>query len=736
MRSDALGLFWEDRPVVKEAKAAPPKRTPPERTWERPDYLPGLKEAITFDVPLLSDDELLDIRLQASLKGENARFSYDVESYPNYFLCGFQDVVSRKVVQFELAEIDGVVVQSFNRPKMQWIVDSFCQVGFNSLSYDETIITLALAGCTPAQMWEATKLLIVDEMRPSDVLRRFKVKRMQFDHIDLIEVAPLRASLKIYGGRLHTKKMQDLPFVPGTVLNLNQMCIVKFYNVNDLGNTSDLHDSLKEQLSLRYSLSNEYKIDLRSKSDAQIAEAVLGNEIEALNGARAYKPSIDIGTVYRYNVPSFLKYQTPLMRWVLATVASAAFVVGESGAVGMPPELAALKINIGGSTYQMGIGGLHSTESSAVHVEDADNILKDVDVESYYPRIILNQGLYPRHLGPNFLRVYDMIVQRRIAAKHAGDKVTADSLKITINGSFGKLGSKWSILYAPDLLIQVTISGQLSLLMLIERLELCGIPVVSANTDGIVIKCPRNKQELCDYVVKCWEQECGYKTEETRYAALYSRDVNNYVAVKKKFDKVNKVWLDEVDGAKTKGAFAPTGLQKNPTNYVCVQAVVNLLTKRKPIYETIKECTDITKFVSVRTVSGGAVKVYEYEAPPVHNTKEELIRLAGWHEVVEGFWATRFSANMGEVTTDQAYEYAKVALSKPKRIEFLGKSIRWYYAKGAGGELVYAKNGNKVPKSDGAKPLMQLPEQFPEDIDYDWYIKETETMLGTLGYLN
>lgn len=733
MRSDALGLFWEDLPAVKTAKPPPPKRTPPERTWERPDYLPGLQEALDFNVPLLTDNELLDISLQARLTGDTAKFTYDVESYPNYFLCGFQHIATRKVVQFEIAVIDGVIVSTFNRAKMQWVVDNFCQVGFNSLGYDETIITLALAGCTTEQMWEATKLLIKDEMRPQDVLRKYKLKRLRFDHVDLFDVAPLRASLKIYGGRLHTKRMQDLPFVPGTVLTWNQICIVRLYNVNDLGNTSDLHDSLEEQLDLRVTMSNEYRIDLRSKSDAQIAEAVIGQEVESLNGARATRPTIDVGTAYRYKVPTFLRYTTPLMRWVLATVADARFVVDDSGSIYLPPELTAMKIAIGSSVYQMGIGGLHSTEKSTVHVEDADNIIVDRDVESYYPRIILNQGLFPYHLGTNFLRVYNMIVERRIAAKHAGDKVTADSLKITINGSFGKLGSKWSILYAPDLLIQTTVTGQLSLLMLIERLELCGIPVVSANTDGVVIKCPRVKQELLNYVIKCWEQDTNFKTEETRYAALYSRDVNNYVAVKKKWDKVNKVWLDEVDGAKTKGAFAKSGLQKNPTNYVCVEAVINLLTKRIPIYETITKCTDITKFVSVRTVSGGAVKVYEYMPPPAHNSSEELIRMAGFGEVVDGVWNTG-EGELSALTTVEAYKHACAVLSKPGRSEFLGKSIRWYYAQGVTGELVYAKNGNKVPKSDGAKPLMTLPDQLPDDINYDWYIKETETMLGTLGY--
>ena len=71
-----------------------------------------------------------------------------------------------------------------------------------------------------------------------------------------------------------------------------------------------------------------------------------------------------------------------------------------------------------------------------------------------------------------------------------------NALKVTVNGSFGKFGSPYSVLYSPDLLVQVTVTGQLSLLMLIQWMESQGISVVSANTDGVVVKCPKSKEEL------------------------------------------------------------------------------------------------------------------------------------------------------------------------------------------------------------------------------------------------
>ena len=160
----------------------------------------------------------------------------------------------------------------------------------------------------------------------------------------------------------------------------------------------------------------------------------------------------------------------------------------------------------------------------------------------------LGQRLYPSHIGSDFLTVYKGLVDKRIKAKREGNKVVNEALKVTINGSFGKFGSRWSALYGPNLLIQTTVTGQLSLLMLIEALELSGISVVSANTDGIVIYCHKRNQAVLNQIVGDWEAATGFNTEETEYTAIYSRDINNYLAIKS-------------DGSyKAKGAYADADL--------------------------------------------------------------------------------------------------------------------------------------------------------------------------------
>lgn len=248
----------------------------------------------------------------------------------------------------------------------------------------------------------------------------------------------------------------------------------------------------------------------------------------------------------------------------------------------------------------------------------------------------------------------------------------AETLKITSNGSFGKFGSPYSVLFSPNLLIQTTVTGQLALLMLIEEFELAGMKVISANTDGVVTKVPRTRRKTFESIIKDWEWETGLETEETEYLAIHSRDVNNYIAIPSKGDVKLKGSFSK-GGPGLKGAM---GMKKNPTNEVCIDAVINYLKEGKPLIETIRECTDIRQFITIRKVNGGAVK--------------------------DG--------------------------------DDVGKVIRFYYAQGVTGTITYKKTGNDVPKTEGAKPLMVLPDDFPDDVDYSWYLREATAMLQDLGH--
>lgn len=727
---DYLEHIYPLHRAYDEVRGKTEKCVPPHPVWLEDSYLPNLAEAISFKYNLFTDEELINASLQYVLTGKHYELEYDIECYSNYFLIAFYCNITKKVIYFEKQG-----KQDFEYGKLNWIFDKFKIVGFNSNNYDSVIAALAIAGKSTYELKAATTKIIEYGERGYNVLKQYKVKALKFNHVDLIEVAPLFASLKIYGGRMHSKRMQDLPFHHSKDLSADQIIITRWYCINDLTTTSELKEYLADELKLREEMSLEYGIDLRSKSDAQIAEAVIGAELERETGSRYYPPTILPGTVYRYQTPHFIKFQTPLLQSVLDVVQRAEFMVTEHGNIGLPDELKELKISIGNSVYKLGIGGLHSTEKGVMHTAGKYYKLADRDVVSYYPFIIWLLGLYPKHIGPIFLKIYKSIIDRRLHAKEMGIKKIANSLKIVINGSFGKFGSMFSLLYAPDLLIQTTLTGQLALLMFIESLELCNIPVVSANTDGIVVKCPKEKTNIMDQIVHWWEHSTGLKTEETLYSMLLSQNVNNYIGVKdpstvKKGDEPLKV----------KGSFARAGLSKNPTSEICIEAIEGLLVHGTPLEVTVRNCKDITKFVSVRTVKGGAVKVwFDIEKPNFavpKLVKEKAVADAGWYRFYsETFW--RHVSHQGnldgfEGTLDEVFEMC-TSQKTYTGMDYLGKAIRWYYATGVSGNIIYAESGKKVPKSDGAMPLMKIPDEFPDNVNYDWYVSEAEKMLRLAG---
>lgn len=681
MRDDNIGLFWHDIVKVKgPKKGPPPKRTPPPNTWSGPDYLPGLEEAKAAKFDLYTLEELRQAQKDKEI------LMLDIEIYPNYLLVSFIGYNTGKVVYFELTDNDDSFVgeieycslgEGYWTNILEWMVKNFLLVTFNGNAFDIPLVTIFIeASLTCKELQQAATAIIREELRTYQLYKAHGVQAYELNHIDLIEVCPLSASLKIYGGRLHTPRMQELPFKPETILTNDQITILRYYNIaSDLPNTCYIFSNLEEQIELRAKMSISYGVDLRSKSDAQCAEAVIKKELVS-RGYDATRPQIAPGTAYRYFVPPFLQFQTEHMQGVLSTVRSANFIVAESGAIEKPAEIEALDIIIGRGSYTMGIGGLHSCETRETYKADAETFIFDRDVSSYYPAIILNQKLFPPHLGPAFLSVYKTIVDTRLKAKAAGNKALAEFLKIVVNGSFGKFGSMWSILYAPQLLIQVTMTGQLSLLMLIERLELAGIPVISANTDGIVILCKKHQKEMYDSIVKQWEVDISFQTEETKYLSYYARDVNNYIAIRTDGDVKGKgayanPWFNPKGDAK----IAVMRFHKNPVSTISIEAAVQYLKSQTPLSATVEACRDVTKFVTVRTVKGGAVQGDRY----------------------------------------------------------LGKALRWYYTKEKMPEMIYADSGNKVPNSDGAKPMMDLLSEPPADLDWDYYTREATGILQDIG---
>lgn len=90
------------------------------------------------------------------------------------------------------------------------------------------------------------------------------------------------------------------------------------------------------------------------------------------------------------------------------------------------------------------MGGLHSVNKPEAFEPDDSTVLYDDDVASLYPSIIIQNSIYPQHLGPEFVQVYKRIRDDRIEAKHNGNKLKNETYKLAINGLTGNLQSPYS----------------------------------------------------------------------------------------------------------------------------------------------------------------------------------------------------------------------------------------------------------------------------------------------------
>lgn len=616
----------------------------------------------------------------------------DTECYQNYWLCAFDDGTYFEMTETQPLDVAGLAAKLRT-----------CKiVTFNGNGYDMPMICLALQGATTYDLKAASNRIIVDGAKPWDICRVFD----WIDHIDLIEVKPGQGSLKAYGGKMHSRKLQDLPIEPDAWITDDQREVLRAYCFNDLVTTRDLYDAMQTQLVLRVDMSAEYGVDLRSKSDAQIAEAAMRQVL----GFKPVAPYIAPGTQFYYRPPPWMRFVSqPLLQMLEANP----FTITQAGTVQMTETLANTVIRIGNTAYKMGIGGLHSMESCICHVATDTHEITDHDVASYYPSLILRTGIFPQQIGPRFAEIYEGWYKTRLAAKRAGEKKKANSLKTLLNGTFGKLGNVWSIFYAPSEMIQVTVTGQLALLMLIEMLEMCGISVISANTDGIILKTPRVLAAQRDSILRWWEATTGFETERTDYRLLAQADVNTYCAI-------------QPDGTvKLKGRLAPPDPGPsgwpNPTGQVCVDAVVAYLRDGTPLEETIYNCTDIRQFLHVRAVKGGGSWCPDGHLAPSSKVTQKFMR----ERLGGGPW---FGTPKDAVIT--AYDDL-VARNDAKR-QYLGKVVRWYYALACRGAIV-TPTGGQVAKAEGVRPLMELPDVMPADVNRGKYVEDARAMLAEIG---
>lgn len=518
------------------------------------------------------------------------RFVFDIEVFPNFWCSTFLNINTQEKTVFVIykSRNDGQLLSEF-------LNQEILLFGFNNLIYDGVILDAVL------QDYESPHLLqdlfelshtIVSDNSPYGRRTRKSDNTYPYRQVDLMKILAadkLGIPLKQLGIALRYPRIQDLPLPYNHEIEPDEVSLVLDYNMNDVLITLELYKSMFKIIDLREKLTNLFEVDLTSASDSKIANVLLEDfykkqmgDIDTIRSLRTVRSQFLLSECFGKNI----EFRTNKLNRIKNELGNT--VVREKNEFKYSK-----KIEFGNVLYELGIGGLHSVDSDGLFETDDKYIIRDADVSSYYPNIIIINEIIPQHLGKDFIDVLKKITKERLSAKKLKDKSKAEALKITVNSIFGKLGSNTFWLYDYKCLCQTTVSGQLYLLMLIEALVLVGIQVISANTDGVVCRIPRELENYYKQICTWWQEKTGFELEYNDYARYARTDVNNYVTKKINGDvKTKGRYLTELDKEEYERSF----LKKSYKHPIVSRTLFQYFVNNIPVNETLYASKDILDF--------------------------------------------------------------------------------------------------------------------------------------------
>ena len=462
------------------------------------------------------------------------RVVYDSETYPNCYLLNAVEG-SGITRSFEISTFRNDLPEL-----LEWInyltVRGFKMVGFNNLGFDYPVLHFIVYGgvSDPALIYYYAMAVIKSEnkfehmIRPSDCY----VSQVDLFKIHHFDNKARATSLKSLEFNMRLSNISDLPFVVGTVLTRDQIKVLSDYCWDDVNATVSFYEASSDKIAFREQLSSKYGRSFINFSDVRIGREIFQQGLEAA-GVHCYeyskegrKPKQTERQQIRLAdcVPPYIKFESPGFKRVLDFYQNKV-ITQTKGAF---KELSAV---VNGTDSIFGTGGIHASVKNKAFIANEDWMIYDIDVKGMYPSIAIANGYYPEHLGPKFIGVYRNIQHQRDQFKKG--TVENAAYKLAGNGAYGSSNDKFSFFYDPLFTMKVTITGQLIIAMLVERLSIYEqLKIIQVNTDGITLWLPRSLLLLVKRICVDWEKFTLLTLESNEYSRMFVGDVNNYIAQK------------------------------------------------------------------------------------------------------------------------------------------------------------------------------------------------------------
>nr|DAJ22233.1 MAG TPA: DNA polymerase [Siphoviridae sp. ctYuc6] len=452
--------------------------------------------------------------------------------------------------------------------------DSCIYVGFNSKHYDQFIIKAICADFTPEEIKRVNDFIIGGGQGWQ--CPQLEGIYFQFPNVDIRDDTQQGLSLEAIEGHLGMSiKESSVPFDIDRPLTAAERAETEFYCKHDVDTAEKLIEIRKDYLQNKANLGRMAGIDevkALGMTNAKLTAAMLKATKKEHNDEREY--------VY----PSNLRRE-----YIPQEVFEFFDRLYDKSISDEEIFKSKLKIMIGECPVTLGFGGIHGAIPNFFWEESKWRGIWNEDVGSYYPHLCTINGYTSRNIPSP--QTYADVLDRRMKAKAAGDKHTANALKLVCNTTYGCLLNKYNDLYDPLMGRSVCISGQLYLLELAEHCYQIGdLRIVQLNTDGIMVECNRNDCETLSEICREWQERTGFELEEDTVVKIAQKDVNNYIEV-------------QADGShKTKGGYLVKGIAAagafnvNNSCVIVATALKEYFLHGTPVEDTINACDDIFQF--------------------------------------------------------------------------------------------------------------------------------------------
>tara|TARA_R110000782_G_scaffold93772_1_gene177296 strand:+ start:908 stop:2872 length:1965 start_codon:yes stop_codon:yes gene_type:complete len=462
--------------------------------------------------------------------------------------------------------VPGKVGKSFQVSKWKNQLDSFVRytesntdaywVGYNNLRFDSQVIEWILRNHDNWHQLTNLEICSLIAQKAADVIHdanydvfpEYREHELSLKQIDLFKIHHYdnknrMVSLKRLEFEMDLENIEEMP-IHHTKTNMTKQEVemtidychndvdatYEFYKIT-LGDTDHPLYKGNNQIELRRDIESEFGIACLNYSDSKIGDEMIkkyycsekGIEYRELPRKGYFRKSIDVKNC----IAKYVKFETPQLKEFLIKIRKLQ--------LGLQDDFKE-HIDFYENVYSFMKGGLHTENKPKIFEADDEYEIIDWDVSSYYPAIIINNGKYPAHLGKEFLRGYKQMFEKRLQLKPLakGDKKIkgiVGALKLAVNSVYGKSSDMQNWIYDRQLTMFTTITGELSLMMLIERYETSGIHVISANTDGVTIKIEKELIPLMHEINKWWCEVTAYELERTDYSKIIFSTVNDYLAI-------------------------------------------------------------------------------------------------------------------------------------------------------------------------------------------------------------